>query len=97
MQRAVNPPSLLEIHGGSNPSLRIKSNVVRRAGSSDGGTPASKSGSGRFDPCPACLTDRVTEWPGAGLQSPTYRFDSCRGLCGRSSTGQSAGMWPRWL
>jgi hypothetical protein len=27
MQRAVNPPSLLEIHGGSNPSLRIKTDA----------------------------------------------------------------------
>jgi hypothetical protein len=43
------------------------------------------------------VIDHVTERPGAGLQSPTHRFDSCRGLWGRSSTGQSAGMWPRWL
>ena len=49
-----NPALSSEIHGGSNPSLRTDSRQ-RCAGSSNGGTPASKSGSGRFDPCPARL------------------------------------------
>ena len=45
-------------NGGSNPSLRI---LFSRAGSPNGGAPASKSGSDRFDPCPACLRSREEE------------------------------------
>ena len=90
MQRAVTPPSLLEIHGGSNPSLRIEAQSCY-AGSSNGGTPASKSGKRKANP----PRRQVRSLPGVHLDRPRDRAARC-GIAnpGTQVRFLSWSMWP---
>ena len=80
MQRAVTPPSLRRYMGvqippyALNSKNRLRRKFQRRDTRFQIETRQVRSLPGVF------YFDHVTERPGAGLQSPIHRFNSCRGL-----------------